>query len=166
MLAAHAMSLPKLYLETTIPSYLTARRSRDVRMATDQEATESWWKSQRVDFEIFISQVVVREVRRGDVELAAARLARIREFSVLEPTPASEELTMRLLADGIVPAVAADDAAHIGIAAAHAMDFLLTWNCKHINNRYTFRRIERACAACGMACPVIATPTELMNLQP
>ncbi len=46
------------------------------------------------------------------------------------------------------------------------MDFLLTWNCKHINKRYTFRRIERACAACGMACPVIATPTELMNLQP
>ena len=66
------MSLPKLYLETTIPSYLTARRSRDMRMATDQEATESWWKSHRVDFEIFISQVVVREVRRGDVELAAA----------------------------------------------------------------------------------------------
>jgi len=160
------MSLPKLYLETTIPSYLTARRSRDMQIATDQEATESWWELHRVDFEIFISQAVVREVRRGDAELAAARLARIREFRVLEPTPASEGLTIRLLAEGIIPAVAADDAAHIAIAAAHAMDFLVIWNCKHINNRYTFRRIERACAACGMACPVIATPTELMNLQP
>ena len=159
------MSLPRLYLETTIPSYLVARRSREMRIATDQEATESWWELHRVDFEIFISQVVVREVRRGDAELAAARLARIREFNVLEPTAESEELTVRLLADGIVPAVAADDAAHIGLAAAHAMDFLLTWNCKHINNRYTFRRIERACAACGLSCPVIATPTELMNLQ-
>ena len=66
------MSLPKLYLETTIPSYLTARRSRDMQIATDQEATESWWELHRADFEIFISQVVVREVRRGDVELAAA----------------------------------------------------------------------------------------------
>ena len=76
------------------------------------------------------------------------------------------ERRRRLLADQIVPAVAADDAAHIGLAAAHAMDFLLTWNCKHINNRSTFRRIECACAACGLSCPVIATPTELMNLQP
>jgi len=137
-----------------------------MRIATDQEATEAWWELQRADFEIFISQVVVREVRRGDAELAAARLAKIREFNVLEPTPESEELTVRLLADGIVPAVAADDAAHIGLAAAHAMDFLLTWNCKHINNRFTFRRIERACAVCGLFCPVIATPNELMNLQP
>ena len=72
---------------------------------------------------------------------------------------------MRLLADGIVPTVAADDVAHIGRAAAHAMDFLLTWNCKHINNRYAFRRIERACAASGLSCPVISTLTELMNLQ-
>jgi len=112
-----------------------------MRIATDQEATEAWWELQRADFEIFISQVVVREVRRGDAELAAARLAKIREFNVLEPTPESEELTVRLLADGIVPAVAADDAAHI-------------------------RRIERACAVCGLFCPVIATPNELMNLQP
>lgn len=157
---------PRLYLETTIPSYLVARRSRDMRIAADQEATESWWDSHRVDFEIFVSQVVVREVRRGDASLAVARMDRIREFSLLEPTTASEELTVRLLAEGIVPAVAADDAAHIGIAAAHAMEFLLTWNCKHINNRYAVRRIERACAACGFACPVIATPIELMNLQP
>ena len=157
---------PRLYLETTIPSYLVARRSRDMQIATDQEATESWWHLHRVDFEIFVSQVVVREVRRGDVELAAARLEKIRGLTLLDPTPASEELTERLLADGIVPAVAADDAAHIGLAAAHAMDFLLTWNCKHINNRFTFRRIERACAACALSCPVIATPTELMNLQP
>jgi hypothetical protein len=160
------MSLPRLYLETTIPSYLTARPSRDMQVATDQKATEAWWEAHRADFEIFISEVVVREVRRGDAELAAARLARIREFNVLMPTPASEELTVRLLADGIVPAVATDDAAHIGLAATHAMDFLLTWNCRHINNRYTFRRIERACAACGLCCPVIATPTELMNIQP
>ncbi len=89
-----AMSLPRLYLETTFPSYLVARRSRDMRIATDQEAAESWWDSHRVDFQIFISQVVVREVRRGDLELAAARLAKIREFDVLVPKPASEELTV------------------------------------------------------------------------
>ena len=157
---------PRLYLETTIPSYLVARPSRDVQIASDQAATVLWWDLHRTDFEMFVSQVVVREVRRGDPAFAAARLDKIRGLDVLAPPLASEELTARLLEDRIVPAVAADDAAHIGVAAAHRMDFLLTWNCKHINNRYVFRRIERACAACGMACPVIATPTELMNLQP
>ena len=91
--------------------------------------------------------------------MAALRLAKIDRLPVLAPTLASEALTERLLLDRIVPAVAADD-------AAHRMDFLLTWNCKHINNRFAFRRIERACTAAGCACPVIATPVELMNLEP
>ena len=67
------------------------------------------------------------------------------------------------MTDGIIPSVAADDAAHLGLAAAHAMDFLLTWNCTHINNRYILRRIERACAVSGLTCPVICTPDELMG---
>jgi hypothetical protein len=157
---------PRLYLETTIPSYLVARPHGDARIATDQAATIQWWDSHRDDFELFISPVVIREVSRGDAEMAALRLAKIDRLPVLAPTPASEALTERLLLDHIVPAVAADDAAHIALAAAHRMDFLLTWNCKHINNRFTFRRIERACAAAGCACPVIATPVELMNLEP
>ena len=157
---------PRLYLETTIPSYLVARPSRDVRIAADQAATVQWWELHRDDFEMFVSAVVIREVTRGDAEIAALRIARINRLPVLAPTPASESLTERLLLHRIVPAVAADDAAHIALAAAHRLDFLLTWNCKHINNRFAVRRIERVCAAAGFACPVIATPVELMNLEP
>ena len=157
---------PRLYLETTIPSYLVARPNRDVQIAADQAATVQWWDVHRDDFEMFISPVVVREVSRGDAEMAARRIEKIRHLPVLAPTAASEALTERLLVERIVPAVAADDAAHIALAAAHHMDFLLPWNCKHINNRYAVRRIERACETAGFACPVIATPTELMNLEP
>ena len=157
---------PRLYLETTIPSYLVARPSRDVQIAADQAATVQWWDVHRDDFEMFISPVVVREVSRGDAEMAARRIEKIRHLPVLAPTADSEALTERLLVERIVPTVAADDAAHIALAAAHHMDFLLTWNCKHINNRYAVRRIERACETAGFACPVIATPTELMNLEP
>ncbi len=157
---------PRLYLETTIPSYLVARPNPDIQIAADQAATVQWWDAHRGDFDMFVSAVVIREVSRGEAEMATLRLAKINHLSVLAPTAESEALTERLLKDQIVPAKAADDAAHISLAAVHRMDFLLTWNCKHINNRFVVRRIERACAAAGFACPVIATPKELMNLEP
>ena len=156
------MSLPRLYVETTIPSYLTARRSRDLQLAADQQTTEDWWNHQRQHYECFVSPVVADEVARGDVAFAAARMAKLAGLTVLPVNDAAQELTVRLLAEGIIPVIAADDAAHLGVAAAHAMDFLLTWNCKHINNPHLIRRIERACAATELTCPIICTPAELM----
>lgn len=156
------MSLPRLYVETTVPSYLTARRSRDLLLAADQQATEDWWNDHRHYYECFVSPVVADEVTRGDAAFAAARLAKLKGLTVLPVNDAAQELTERLLREGIIPSVAADDAAHLGVAAAHAMDFLLTWNCKHINNPHLIRRIEKACVAAGLACPIICTPAELM----
>jgi hypothetical protein len=155
---------PRLYIETTIPSYLVARPNRDIRIAADQAASVLWWDVHRDSFEMYVSPVVIRESMRGDAEMAALRIAKINHLPVLAPTPESEALAERLLLDRIVPAAAADDAAHIALAASHRMDFLLTWNCKHINNRFTVRRIEHACSVLGFSCPVIATPTEMMNL--
>ena len=155
---------PRLYLETTIPSYLVARRSRDLRLAADQETTQQWWESERHDYELFISQAVVLEVSQGDAHFAAARLGHLRELPLLPRTPAASALITHLLASGIIPAVAEDDAVHIGLAAAHGMDFLLTWNCRHINNHHLRARIERAGAAFGLAIPDICTPAELMKL--
>ena len=155
---------PRLYLETTIPSYLVARRSRDLRLAADQETTQQWWEAERHDYELYISQAVVREVSKGDTNFAAARLDHLREFPLLPRTPEASALITHLLASGILPAVAEDDAAHIGLAAAHGMDFLLTWNCRHINNHHIRGRLERACAAFGLVGPDICTPAELMKL--
>jgi hypothetical protein len=154
---------PRLYLETTIPSYLVARRSRDLRLAADQETTLQWWETERHDYELFISQAVVTEVSQGDVNFAAARLDHLRDLPLLPRTPAASALITHLLASGIIPAVAEDDAAHIGLAAAHGMDFLLTWNCRHINNHHIRSRIERARAAYDLTMPDICTPAELMK---
>ena len=154
----------RLYLETTIPSYLVARRSRDLRLAADQETTQQWWEAERHDYELFISQAVVFEVSRGDANFATARLDHLREFPLLPRTSEASALITHLLASGIIPAAAADDAAHIGLASAHGMDFLLTWNCRHINNHHIRVRLERACAAFGLVCPDICTPAELMKL--
>jgi len=156
---------PRLYLETTIPSYLVARRSRDLRLAADQETTQEWWEERRREFELFVSQTVLHEVSRGDAEFAAARLAALREIQVLVGSPQAALLTKRLLAESIIPPGAADDAIHLGLAAAHGMDYLLTWNCRHINNPALRRRIEQACGACALTCPVICTPIELMRTE-
>ena len=156
------MSLPKLYLETTIPSYLTARRSANLRIAADQQTTELWWESERQGYALFTSAVVIAEVSRGDAEMIEARLRTLRDVPRLERTPVVGQLTAELLTRNIVPENAAADAAHIAFAAVHAMDFLLTWNCKHINNPHLIRRIEAVCAERGLACPVICTPEELL----
>jgi hypothetical protein len=154
---------PRLYLETTIPSYLVARRSRDLRLAADQETTQQWWETERHDFLLFISTTVLKEVRRGDPDYAGQRLARLAGIPLLDDLPEASELAKRLLRDEIIPAVAADDATHVALAAAHRMDFLLTWNCTHINNHNIRARIQRACAAVGLVCPDICTPAELMR---
>ena len=154
---------PRLYLETTIPSYLVARPSLDVRLLADQQATNEWWKLRRQEYDLLISETVLLEVSRGDPAFAAARLAALRDIPVLRDTPLAAELTLRLLDEAIIPPKAADDATHLGLAAAHGLDYLLTWNCRHINNPTLRRRIERACAACGLECPVICSPVELLK---
>ena len=158
------LAKPNLYLETTIPSYLVSKPSRDLRLAADQEQTVEWWQEHRGRFEIFVSAVVLREVSKGNPEMSQKRVDALSGVPLLSPTGESEELTIRLLEE-VVPANAADDAAHIAIATVHGIDFLLTWNCKHINNRYTTRKIEECCQKMGFTCPVIATPTELMEIE-
>ena len=156
------MSLPKLYLATTIPSYLTAKRSRDLRLAAHQEVTEQWWSGHRQEYDLHTSAYVREEASEGNPTLAAARLALLDRIPVLPTTEEVDDLADRLLAGELIPAKAATDAFHIAIATVHGMDFLLTWNCTHIHNLNIVRRVERICAAAGYACPVICNPDELL----
>lgn len=155
---------PRLYLETTIPSYLAAKPSRDLRLAADQLTTQEWWTQRRGDFELFISSMVLQEVKLGDPAYALTRVEKLKDIAVLSDVPLAAEIAKGLLAEGIIPAIAANDAVHLGAAAAHGMDFLLTWNCRHLNNRALDRRIRRFCQSFGLDCPVICTPAELMIL--
>jgi hypothetical protein len=146
---------PPLYLETTIPSYLVARRSRDLRLAADQETTEEWWETQRQNYDLYISQFVCTEVERGDSRAAAERVALLQGVPVLPELDAARHLADALVAAGLIPSQAPLDAAHIATATVHAMDYLLTWNCKHIHNVATLRHIERLCERLGYNCPII-----------
>ena len=153
---------PKLYLESTIPSYLVARPSRDVILAGQQKCTRDWWSKRAGSFEIFVSEVVVQEVASGEPAMAARRMTLIKPFAQLESNSAVKELTRALVHGGPLPEKAARDAAHIALAAVHGMHFLLTWNCTHIANAMMFAKMREICAAHGFDCPVICTPDELL----
>ncbi len=154
---------PRLYLETTIPSYLVARPSRDLRLAADQQTTRGMVGPAPDGIRLVHLPNRAGRGPTGRPRLCGGPLDATRGLPLLGALPLAAPITKRLLAEGIIPPGAADDAAHLGLAAAHRMEFLLTWNCRHINNPALERRIERVCAACGADCPVICTPAELMK---
>ncbi len=153
---------PKVYLETTVPSLLTARPSRDVLMAGQQQATRDWWDDRRHHYQLYISGLVLVESCRGDVAAAKAREKVLADCKVLEYSDAAQNLAREILAARLLPSKAAVDAAHIAVAAVHGMDFLLTWNCRHIANAAIVDKVRAACADLGYPPPVICTPLELM----
>jgi predicted nucleic acid-binding protein len=154
---------PRLYVETTIPSYLTSRPSRDLIIAGHQQITREWWEKRRDAFQLYISQLVVDEASAGDPVAARERLKVIQDLPLLDITPEVEVLASGILASGIIPRKAATDAAHIAVAAVHGLDFLVTWNCVHIANAAIAKAVAKICGQHGCECPGICTPEELLE---
>jgi len=150
----------RLYLETTIPSYLAAKLSRDLIIAGHQQITREWWDKRRGNFQIYISQFVLDEAGAGDPVASRERLALLQHLPLLDITPEVTLLASGILKAGAIPCKAATDAAHIAVAAVHGMDFLVTWNCVHIANAMTAKRLASICREHGCECPVICTPEE------
>ena len=152
---------PKIYLETTIISYLAARPSKDLITAAHQQVTHDWWQNRRQDFELFSSQLVIQESSAGDAAVAQTRLQLLSDISLVEVNVDCVSLARALVERGPIPEKAAVDALHIAIATVHGMDYLLTWNCKHIANAEMQTAVSRICRSAGYEPPVICTPEEL-----
>lgn len=152
-----------MYLETTVVSYLASRPSRDLVVAAHQEITREWWEARRSDFELFVSEILVEEVSAGDPEAARKRLDLVATVPRLALTADVEKLARRLITEGAIPGKAAVDALHIAVATVHAMDYLVTWNCRHIANAEIRAEVTRVCNFAGYDAPIICTPEELMG---
>lgn len=155
--------MPTAYIETTIPSYYMARSARDVVQIARQSATKRWWDKGCSGFDLFTSQEVLDEAGRGDPETASKRLAMLADIAVLEVTSEVERVARGLIDAGLVPASVASDAVHIATASVHGVDFLVTWNFKHIVNPHIQQRLRQEVAGFGYVLPVMCTPEELMN---
>lgn len=155
--------MTSVYIETSVISYLTSRPSASLVAAAHQQLTCEWWDHHRNRFEQYISPMVLDEAGRGDPEAAARRLEALNGFPVLEPTQSAAELVDLLISEGALPRAARDDATHVAIATIHRIDYLVTWNCRHIDNAETKPLIRSICAVHGYTCPEICTPEELMG---
>ena len=156
----------RVYIETTVVSYLTARPSRDVVIAGHQQVTHEWWDTRRTNYELCVSQLVLDEAGAGDAQAAQERLLVLRPMLVLQTTADALELAKQLLQAGALPAKATYDALHIAVAATKTIPFLLTWNCRHLANAVMRPVIETVCKAKGFKAPIICTPEELMEAKP
>lgn len=156
--------LPKVYVETSVISYLVAHRNqRDLLVASNQALTLEWWESRRASFELCVSAVVLAEAGRGDPTFASSRLAVARTLTLVETSESAMTLADALLQRAGLPQNAYEDALHIAIAATTGMDYLLTWNCKHIANGVIIPRVNQVIRSIGFEPPLIYTPQELME---
>lgn len=155
---------PKVYLETTVISYYTAKPSRDIITAAHQQITQEWWSEKRQNFNVFISQMVWQEISEGDENAAQRRLEMLDEIPEIEINLEAVELAQALVNNRLIPQKASADALHIAIATVHGMDYLLTWNLKHIANAVLRNDIASFCRQHGYEPPIICTPEELMEV--
>jgi predicted nucleic acid-binding protein len=152
-----------VYIETSVISYLTSRPSGDVRVAAWQVITTQWWEQERSKYELFTSELAIAEAGGGDESAARKRLDRLKDIPALAIDDATRQLAARLIENGGVPSDAQADALHIATASVHGLDYLLTWNCRHIDNAATKPLIRSICAIVGYPCPEICTPLELLS---
>jgi len=152
-----------VYIETSIIGYLTARTSNNLILMANVEATRDWWDTRRIQFDLYISQTVLDESARGDTEIASRRLKILSDFPLLEVNEAVQDLAMRFLTKSNLPPKAADDALHIAVATVYGLDYLLTWNCKHIANAQIQKKLAQISFNAGYELPTICTPYELMG---
>ncbi|MGB7157871.1 MAG: type II toxin-antitoxin system VapC family toxin [Tepidisphaeraceae bacterium] len=154
-----------VYVETTIPSYLTAWPSRDLLIAGHQQLTREWWRDSRLRYELLVSDLVVTEISRGDPAAAKDRLDRVADLPQLATTQAVRELAEDYIGLLGLPPDAYADAVHIALSVLNGIDYLLTWNCRHLANAQVMRTITRENAARGLPVPLIVTPEELLQME-
>ncbi len=152
-----------VYIETSILGYLTARSSRDIVVAANIEVTREWWDKRRSDFQLYSSQAVIKETSQGDTTISSQRLEILRNFSLLDLNPSVLDLAEQFLGRSNLPAKADIDAVHIAAATVHGMDYLLTWNCKHIANAQIQRKLAEISLDFGYELPILCTPYELLG---
>jgi predicted nucleic acid-binding protein len=152
-----------VYIETSILGYLTARSTQNLILAANIEVTREWWQDRRNDFTLFVSQLVIDEVARGDSEIALKRLEMIDGIPQVRLNQAVRNLAAQFLSRSNLPPKASDDAVHMAAATVHGLNYLLTWNCKHIANAQIQRKLEEISLDFGYRLPVICTPYELLG---
>jgi hypothetical protein len=155
----------RIYVETTVVSYVTAKPSRDIIVAGHQDATREVWSQLSIKYESYISALVFEEAERGDPGQARMRLAAIEPFPMLDVDDEARSLAQKIILRRAVPSEYPEDALHIAVAAVNGMDVVLTWNFAHLNNPFTRKMVRQVVEGEGYECPEICSPEELLEVD-
>jgi len=155
----------RVYIETTVVSYFAARPSRDIIVASHQEATRDLWPDLTAEYETYISALVYEEAGKGDPDQAKMRLAAIEPFPMLDIDDEARFLAEKIIAGRGIPADYPEDALHIAVAAVNGMEVVVTWNFAHLNNPFTRRAVRRIVEGEGYVCPESCSPQELLEVD-
>lgn len=155
--------MPNAYIETTIPSYYVASASVNLLQAARQACTRQWWDTGCSGLSLFISLEVLDECGRGDYAMASERHRILHGLPLLPATDASIRLAATLIDQEIIPPKAASDALHIALASVHEMNYLVTWNFRHIANPFLRERLRKTISEEGFEMPVMCSPEELLQ---
>ena len=154
---------PKLYLETTVISYLVARPSNEASLAYRQQVTQRLWEEYANVYEFVISDIVISEILRGDAVAAQRRFNVVANLTILDLSLDVDKLAQDLIDTRVVPPQARSDAQHIACAAVNSVDYLVSWNYKHIVNEITRKLINEVCQTAGFRPPTICTPIDIIE---
>ena len=155
--------MQKVYIETSVVSYFVGEISKNIIIAGHQASTKDFWGKLNIEIEPIISALVIKEASQGDKEKAESRIKAIEGFTVIDISIQAEDLADLLVEKNGIPKEFPEDALHIAIAAVEEIDFIATWNFKHINNPFTKNKIQQIIEDAGFSCPVLASPEELLG---
>lgn len=154
---------PTVYIETTVIGYLASRPRNNAIVAGHQNTTRDWWQTAADRFDLVASELVVQECSAGDESAAEERLEALAEITLLRTTSDAEQLAKALIAGHAIPESHPEDALHIALAVVNGIQYLVTWNFRHIANAAVRSTIERVCRDAGYEPSVICTPEELLD---
>lgn len=156
------MSKPRVYVETTIPSFFHETRTAPEIVAR-REWTRQWWVAAANRYELVTSPVVLDELAAGPPDRSADWLALLAGLPALTVEPAVAEIMQAYIRHKVMPSDPAGDALHLALASYHKCDFLVTWNCEHLANANKFGHIRRVNTMLGLFVPALVTPLELLG---
>jgi hypothetical protein len=154
---------PRVYVETSVISYLTARPSSNILLLARQQFTREFWDLRGLKFEALFSDLVLDEASAGDAVAAAARLAACEGLVALVINPGAQAFAQELIRTGAVPATEPEDALHIALATIHQMDYIASWNFAHLVGPAAKFKLQSKISALGHVPPIIATPEEIFE---
>ena len=151
-----------VYIETTIPSFYHEVRT-EPDMVARRAWTREWWDGHRKDYELFTSDAVIDELERRDFPNKDEALSLVKDLPTLEINQPVIDAVTAYISHHLMPADPTGDALHLAIASSHKIDFVLTWNCRHLANANKFAHIRRVNGILGLFVPSLITPLELLG---